>query len=128
MEPAFIVGVFGEPGNYNADLVPTRSGTYALHVYGTVEGTEVDETFTSGPDTFNDIQDPAEFAFPQADPDNSQLASRIEQESQRVAALESETEDDVASARSFGIIGLIVGAVGLVAALTVGALTLRKRG
>ena len=128
MEPGFIVGVFGEPGNYSSDLVPTRAGTYEFHIYGTVEGTEVDETFTSGPETFNDIEDPAEFAFPQADPNNSQLASRVQQESQRVAALESETKDDVAAARIFGVVGLIVGAVGLVAALTVGALALRKRG
>src|ERR671919_1283486 len=128
LEPAFVVGVFGEPGNYNADLVPTRPGTYAFRIYGTVEGTEVDEVFTSGPETFNDIQDPAATAFPAADPNNAQLSERIQTEADRVAALESETEKDATSARTLGLIGIIVGAVGLVAAVTVGAMAVRKRG
>jgi hypothetical protein len=128
LEPAFVVGVFGEPGNYNADLVPTRPGTYEFHIYGTVEGAEVDEVFTSGPETFNDIQDPASTAFPAADPNNAELSERIQTEADRVAALESETEKDVSSARTLGLIGVIVGAVGLVAAITVGAMAMRKRG
>src|SRR5919106_4716995 len=128
LEPAFVVGVFGEPGNYNADLVPTRPGTWEYRIYGTVEGTEVDEVFTSGPETLNDIQDPAATAFPAADPNNAQLSERIQTEADRVAALESETEKDVSSARTLGLIGIIVGAVGLVAAVTVGAIAVRKRG
>src|ERR671918_3240962 len=49
LEPAFVVGVFGEPGNYNADLIPTRPGTWTYRIYGTVEDLDVDEVFTSGP-------------------------------------------------------------------------------
>jgi hypothetical protein len=128
LEPAFIVGIFGDPGNYNADLVPTRPGTYEFRVYGTVEGTEVDEVFTSGPETFNDIQDPASTAFPAADPNNAELSERIQTEADRVAALGSETEKDVSSARTLGLIGLIVGALGLIAAVTVGTMAMRKRG
>jgi hypothetical protein len=128
MEPAFVVGIFGEPGNYNADLVPTRPGTWEFRLYGTVEGTDVDETFTSGPETFGDIIDPASVAFPAADPNNAELSERLQTEADRVAALESETEKDVSSARSFGMIGLIVGALGLIAAVTVGAMVMRKRG
>jgi hypothetical protein len=128
LEPAFVVGVFGEPGNYNADLVPTRPGTWTYRIYGSVEDLEVDETFTSGPETFGDIEDPAENAFPVADPNNAELSERIETESDRVAELETQTEEDVSSARTLGLIGLIVGVVGLVAAVTVGILTIRKRG
>ena len=128
LEPAFVVGVFGEPGNYNADLVPTRPGPLTYRIYGTVGDLEVDETFTSGPETFGDIEDPAENAFPVADPNNAELTERIETESDRVAALETQTEEDVSSARTIGLIGLIVGVVGLVAAVTVGILTIRKRG
>lgn len=131
LEPAFIVGVFGDPGNYNADLVPTRPGTWEYRIYGTVEGAEVDETFTSGPDTFSDIEDPAETAFPVADPNAAELSERIQTEADRVATVESEAEkakDDASSARTLGLIGIIVGAAGLVAAVTVGALAMRKRG
>lgn len=128
LEPAFIVGVFGEPGNYNADLVPTRPGTYEFRIYGRVEGADVDEVFTSGPETFNDIQDPAATAFPAADPNNAELSERIQTEADRVASLESETEKDLSSAKTLGLIGLIVGALGLIAAVTVGAMAMRKRG
>lgn len=131
LEPAFIVGVFGDPGNYNADLVPTRPGTWEYRIYGTVEGAEVDETFTSGPETFSDIEDPAETAFPVADPNAAELSERIQTEADRVATVESEAEkakDDASSARTLGLIGIIVGAAGLVAAVTVGALAMRKRG
>lgn len=131
LEPAFIVGVFGDPGNYNADLVPTRPGTWEYRIYGTVEGEEVDETFTSGPETFGDIEDPAETAFPVADPNAAELSERIQTEADRVATVESEAEkakDDASSARTLGLIGIIVGAAGLVAAVTVGALAMRKRG
>lgn len=128
LEPAFVVGVFGEPGNYNADLVPTRPGTWTYRIYGTVGDLEVDETFTSGPETFGDIEDPAENAFPVADPNNAELSERIQTESDRLAELEAQTDQDVNSARTLGLIGLIVGVVGLVAAVTVGVLTIRKRG
>jgi hypothetical protein len=128
LEPAFVVGVFGEPGNYNADLVPTRPGTWTYRIYGTVGDLEVDETFTSGPETFGDIEDPAENAFPVADPNNAELSERIQTESDRVAELEAQTDEDVSSARTLGLIGLIVGVVGLAAAVTVGVLTIRKRG
>jgi hypothetical protein len=131
LEPAFVVGVFGDPGSYNADLVPTRPGTWEYRIYGTVEELDVDETFTSGPDTFSDINDPAEVAFPAADPNNAELSERIQTEADRVATVESEAEkakDDASSARTLGLIGIVVGAVGLVAAVTVGTMAIRKRG
>ena len=114
LEPAFVVGVFGDPGNYNANLFPTRPGTYTFHIYGTVEGREVDEEFTSSEETFSDIEDPAEIAFPAADPNNQQLASRVEEEA-----------DSVSGARTLGLIGIVVGVVALVIS---GTILARRRG
>ncbi|HEV3475414.1 MAG TPA: hypothetical protein VG602_08615 [Actinomycetota bacterium] len=114
LEPAFVAGVFGDPGNYSADLFPTRPGTWEFRIYGTVVGQEVDETFTSGEETFSDIEDPAEIAFPVADPNNQQLASRLEEEA-----------DEAGSARVFGVIGVVLGAVALIIA---GMVLLRRRG
>jgi hypothetical protein len=113
LEPAFVVGVFGDPGNYDADLFPTRPGTYTYHFTGTVEGQEIDEEFTSGPETFSDINDPAEVAFPAADPNNAQLASRLDEEA-----------DEASGARTLGLIGLLLGAVAL---LMAGLVLFRKR-
>lgn len=128
LEPAFVVGVFGDPGNYNADLVPTRPGTYEFRIYGTIEGEEVDETMVSGPDTFSDINDPAELAFPIADPSNAELGDRLEQETARLtdalaAAEESAATaaDDASSAKTLAYIAIAVGALALIAGIAMGA-------
>jgi hypothetical protein len=81
LEPNFAVGAFGEPGDYRAWFIPTRPGQYAFHFSGTIDGEEVDETFTSGPRTFSDVQNPADIQFPVQDPSNGELAERIEQRS-----------------------------------------------
>ncbi|MGH2663391.1 MAG: hypothetical protein ACRDH8_11425 [Actinomycetota bacterium] len=112
LEPAF-----SEPNNYQADLFPTRPGTYEFHVTGTVEGQEIDETFTSGPDTFSDIEDPGEVAFPVEDPAISELADQVEQVAGQVSAEDSATPDDVSSARTLGWVGIAVGALGLLVAI-----------
>lgn len=124
MEPAFVVDVFGEPGNYQADIFPTRPGTYTFHFTGTIEGEEIDEEFTSGPETFSDVNAPAEFAFPAADPSNAELADRLEQESAEVAA----AADDASSAGTLALIAIIIGGVGLIAGATGTTLALRRRG
>jgi len=127
LEPAFVVGVFGDPGSYNADLVPTRPGTYEFRIYGTIEGEEVDETMVSGPDTFSDINDPAELAFPIADPSNAELGDRLEQESGRLADAVAAAEDDAAAARddasgarTLAFVAIAIGAVALFAGIAMG--------
>src|ERR671919_1162589 len=77
---------FGEDGSYNADLFPTRPWTYEFHFHGTVQGEEIDEVFTSGPETFSDIEDPASIAFPVADPSAADLSERLERETVRLAS------------------------------------------
>ena len=119
LEPAF-----GEDGNYNADLVPTRAGTYEFHFTGTVEGEEIDEVFTSGPETFNDIQEPAALAFPVPDPSNADLAERLERETVRLASDMEDSGGSDTTARTLAIVALI-GAVAAVALAGVGVV--RKR-
>jgi len=75
---------FGEPGSYRADFVPSRPGQWTFRFYGTVGDVEVDETFISGPETFNDVQSLAEQSFPAQDPSTGELAERLEQELARV--------------------------------------------
>ncbi|CAA9548247.1 MAG: hypothetical protein AVDCRST_MAG49-1543 [uncultured Thermomicrobiales bacterium] len=58
---------YGEPGAYASEFFPTTPGDYSFRVFGTVEGVQVDETFTSGPETFGAVQDPAPLQFPQTD-------------------------------------------------------------
>jgi hypothetical protein len=115
LEPAFVVGVFGEPGNYNTDLYPTRPGTWTFTITGTVEDLEVDETFTSGPETFSDIEDPGAVAFPVEDPSNAELADQVDQVEQ--ASAEAATPDDVSSARTLAYVGIAAGILGVLVAV-----------
>lgn len=126
LEPGFFIEggevVFGTPGAYLASFVPSQPGTYEFHFEGTVDGEEVDEVFTSGPRTFSDVQDVAAAAFPPVTaPSNEDLASRIEQESTRAAdsiaaseATAAAANDEASTAKTLGIVGIAVGALGLV--------------
>ncbi len=64
LEPFFEPGEFGTPGDYRAWFIPTRPGQYSFHFSGTIDGEEVDETFTSGPGTFDDVENPQSVQFP----------------------------------------------------------------
>jgi hypothetical protein len=57
---------FGQPGAYNGWVIPVQPGDYSFHIYGTINGEEIDETFTPGPETFSSVQDRALFEFPEA--------------------------------------------------------------
>jgi len=118
MEPNFEVGEFGTPGDYRAWFIPTAPGPYTFHFTGTIKGQKVDETFKSGPDTFDEAKDPAEIQYPVKQPTGGQLATRADRETARVdaalAAERDQAKSDAASARTLAIIGLVVGALGLI--------------
>ena len=57
---------FGEPGKYESVFFPMQPGDYTFRIFGTIGDTEIDETFTSGPETFGPIEDPEPLRFPPA--------------------------------------------------------------
>jgi hypothetical protein len=130
LEPYFGEG-WGEQGDYRAFFIPTAPGAYTFRVTGTLGGKKIDKSFTSGKDGFDEITDPAEAQYPVVEPNGSQLTTRLDRETARLnAALAAEREaadDEVAGARRLATIGLAVGALGLLAAVAVGALALRRR-
>jgi hypothetical protein len=124
----------GTPGDYRAWLIPTRAGSYSFHFTGTIEGQNVDETFTSGPKTFADVDDPQSVQFPVQDPSTGELAARIAREVPRINdsidaanASAHNASDDASSAKTFAIIGIAVGAIGLAVAIVALVSTRRKR-
>jgi hypothetical protein len=121
MEPNFEVGEFGTPGDYRAWFIPTTPGAYSFHFTGSIKGQRVDQTFKSGPTTFDEAKDPAEIQYPVKQPTGGQLATRADRETARIdtalAAERDQAKSDAASARTLAIIGLVVGALGLVAAV-----------
>ena len=59
LEPAF-----GQLGAYEAVFFPTTPGDYTFHIFGAIGDTQIDETFTSSPEGFSSVQDPAPLQFP----------------------------------------------------------------
>ena len=56
--------VWQSPGAYAGYFFPMAAGDYSFHIFGTVEGVQIDETFTSGPETFSAIQERAPLEVP----------------------------------------------------------------
>jgi len=137
VEPFFEIGEFGTPGDYRAWFIPTRAGQYSFHFTGTIRGTKIDETFTSGPKTFGDVVSPADVEFPVQDPTNGELADRIDREIPRletsIADLKTSADrsigsavDDASGARTIALVGVALGALGLIAAIAAIAMTRRS--
>jgi hypothetical protein len=130
LEPYFGTG-WGEQGDYRAFFIPTAPGAYTFKVTGSLGGRKIDESYTSGKDGFDEIADPAEVQYPVQEPTGSQVTGRLERESARLnsalAAERQEADDQVADARRLATIGLVMGALGLLAAVAVGVLALRRR-
>lgn len=82
--PLRLQPVFDAPGEFTTFVIPTRPGTYTFRLTGTAGGVAIDESFTSGPNTFEDVRSSAEFEVPVADPSRGDLAERLERIDARV--------------------------------------------
>ena len=108
--------VFGQPGLYAADFLPTAPGGYTFQFTGTIGEAAIDETFVSGPETFNDIQASADVQFPVQLVEVRELQNAV-QGMQNEVTLAADTADEAESSAStamtVGIIGIVVGVLGL---------------
>ncbi len=122
LEPAFDPAEgFGTLGDYRAWIIPTAPGTYTFHFLGSIGKQKVDERFTSGPTTFDDVADPAEVEFPTKVPTGTELAARLDREIPRlngtIAAARSDARDEASTAKTLAIVGNVVGTLGLIVAV-----------
>jgi hypothetical protein len=92
-----------EDGAYTAFLIPTEVGDYTWHIYGDIEGTPVDISMTSSPDTFASVEPKASYDFPKPEASTGELAA---QAASAVSAAQT--------ALFVGIAGVILGLLGLV--------------
>jgi hypothetical protein len=122
LEANFEVGGDGTPGDYRAWFIPSQPGPYTFHFTGTMHGTKIDESLTSGPKTFDEVQDPAEAAFPPVNtPTTQELADRIQQDATRLSdttAAATSAKSAADSARTVAIVGVVVGLIGLAVGAT----------
>ncbi len=121
---------FRDPGHYVAPMIPTAPGGYTFHLTGEIPGAEVDQSFDSGPGTFDDIQTQSSIQFPLevSAPREIEGAVRGAEDAAAIAEeLANGASDDASSAQTLAIGALIVGIVGV--AFGIGGLTvgLRKK-
>ncbi len=108
LEPAW-----NEKGVYTADFYPTAAGDYTFRFFGDINGTAIDETFTSSPEGFSSVQPTSALQFPAKVPAATVLRSEL------AAALSM-----ARTATILGGAGLAFGLISLLAAL--GALRGRR--
>ncbi len=92
-------------GVYEAPFVPTATGDYTFRVFGDIEGNAVDESVTSGPQTFNSVDPLTAHEFPPAAAGNEEQATL------------TAAQDAASQARTISFVSLIVGGLALIAAL-----------
>ena len=122
--------VRGDAGHYLADFIPTASGQYSFHITGSIEGIAVDERFESGADTFNSVEPATAIQFP----DRAASAREVEAASrgaieaaQQALSLSASAGGAADSARMLGIVGIAVGAAGVVVGGAAALLATRRR-
>ena len=95
------------PGHYAGSFIPTKTGDYIFHIFGTAGSTKIDERFESGPNTFDGVVSTDPLQFPDRIVANADLAARLD------------------SLQSLVIAAIVIGALALLA--SVGGLVMRRR-
>lgn len=116
--PLPLTPVFGEPGRYHAPLIPTAPGAYTFRITGTLGGAPLDQSFTAGEGTFDEVRTADEATFPRDAPSNAELGEAVEQLQGRSDTVAADADDAASSARLFGILGLVAGLIALAVAGT----------
>ena len=126
-----------EPGRYTADIIPTAQGVYEMRVFGKVEGTDIDETFASfgGGGGFSDVLPASDLQFPEQLPGVRQIEGAVrgaistaeQAQDAALSAQASSATNGGASANTLSIIGIVLGAIGMIAGAGGLTVAIRKR-
>lgn len=100
------------PHEFHAAMVPTRAGTYAFRVTGTINKQPIDVSSTCSDSTFHCVTDAAAIQFPVKDPTVGQLAERVDRALPRAA----DAGAAAAGARTLALIALGISVAGLIVA------------
>ena len=116
--------VFGQPGRYVADFIPTRPGAYIFSLSGSIEGASLSERFESGPGRFDEVKAVEPMQFPEAVPPGNEVARVARGASERAAAAEAAAD----GARGLALAGVGVGVLGILLAVVALVAGLRSAG
>ena len=70
-----VLPLVGGVNEYTAEFVPTLPGTYGFRFFGTIDGVAIDEGFTGGSTTFDDVQSLSQVQFPVTVASNREVAN-----------------------------------------------------
>ena len=113
-------------GEYTAPLTPTVPGTISFRVFGNVNNTAVNETFTCGPTTFECVDPASEIQFPTQISSGSDLQTSLSNAQSQITNMQTQItnlQNQLQSAYLIGGLGIVVGVVGVV----IGAVAMRGK-
>lgn len=122
-------GLWGQPGRYTADVIPTRPGAYEFRFFGRIEGMEIDEAFGSASlgGGFDDVVSSGGIHFPERLAEAREIESAVRgalSTAESAAASAAAAEQRLAGVNTLAIIALVIA---LVSAVGTALLALRKR-
>ena len=122
--------IFGSPGEYTADLIPTAPGVYEFRFFGDIQGNAINESFVSagGGGGFDDVRPASELQFPEEVRSAREIEAGVAGAQNTARDAEDsaiEAGDAASTATTLALIGIMLGAVG--AAAGVGSLVVAIR-
>src|ERR687883_891506 len=100
--------VFGQPGYYVADILPTRAGDYQWTFVGSIGDVKINDKFDSADGKFNGVESSTALQFPLSVADPQQTSAAL-----------SSAQADAQTARMLALAGIGVGVLGVLAAAAV---------
>ncbi|MBV8821644.1 MAG: hypothetical protein JO125_07225 [Chloroflexi bacterium] len=91
---------YANPGKYASYFIPSKVGTYIFHIFGTLNGMNIDEKFTSSPKTFSDVNQIHVYPATSAAGTQEQVQA---------------AQNSASTATTLGIVGIVLGLLGLAA-------------
>ena len=120
--------MFDDPGHYVAEFVPTAPGDYRVRFFGSIEGNAIDETFDSGPDTYDTVIASDAIQFPVVLESNREIQNATRGALDAVQDLEIDLEATSSNASTgmiIGIVGIVFGAIAT--GISIFAITIARR-
>ena len=97
------------PGWYESIFIPTAAGKYTFHLTGSIESQAIDESFTSSPTGFDEVQEAAVGQFPNILPTTAELSAN--------ATKGADAAGQLPLAIGLGAVGAVLGLVALAISL-----------
>jgi hypothetical protein len=113
----------GDPGHYHNSFILTAPGPYSFRFFGTIEGFQLNATFTSGPNTFSDVLPASDVQFPQQYPSARELTGVVK----AAQSMAQQAADSADKAANLGYIGIAIGALGIIIGVASLVIARRKR-